>query len=327
MRSYRRKVAIAGLAVAVAIAAVAYALYRRDLAAAHARLSGASEIVTTPCGPIEYATVGAGPPVLFVHGAGGGFDQGLAFGASLAERGYRVIAPSRFGYLRTPLPADASAAAQADAHVCLLDALGLERAAVAGGSAGAPSALQLAVLHPERVTALVLLVPAAFVPRPDGAASLRTPSGTWRLFDTALRSDFLFWVIRRTAPNVMIRALLATPPELVARAEGSERARVARILDMILPVSDRRLGLLNDADVTTYLERYPLESITAPTLTISVADDLFGTYDAARYTAEQVPGARFVGFAEGGHVFVGHDAAVTSTISDFLSLVATDTPK
>jgi hypothetical protein len=62
MRSYRRKVAIAGLAVAVAIAAVAYALYRRDLAAAHARLSGASEIVTTPCGPIEYATVGAGPP-------------------------------------------------------------------------------------------------------------------------------------------------------------------------------------------------------------------------------------------------------------------------
>ena len=34
-------------------------------------------------------------------------------------------APSRFGYLRTPLPSDASPAAQADAHSCLLDALGL----------------------------------------------------------------------------------------------------------------------------------------------------------------------------------------------------------
>jgi membrane protease YdiL (CAAX protease family) len=41
-------------------------------------------------------------------------------------------------YLGTPMPADASAAAQADAHVCLLDALGIAKAAVMGGSAGAP---------------------------------------------------------------------------------------------------------------------------------------------------------------------------------------------
>jgi pimeloyl-ACP methyl ester carboxylesterase len=57
---------------------------------------------------------------------------------------------SRFGYLRTPLPADASAAAQADAHACLLDALGIRRAAIVGASAGAPSAMQFAtgrVIH------------------------------------------------------------------------------------------------------------------------------------------------------------------------------------
>jgi hypothetical protein len=59
-------------------------------------------------------------PVLVVHGAGGGFDQGLHFGAPLAAKGFQVIAMSRFGYLRTPLPAEASAAAQADGHVCLL---------------------------------------------------------------------------------------------------------------------------------------------------------------------------------------------------------------
>ncbi len=318
MRSYRRKLGIAGLAVAATIAAISYGFHRRDLAAAHARLAGASDVVTTPCGPIEYATVGAGPPVLFVHGAGGGFDQGLAIGAPVAARGYRVIAMSRFGYLRTPLPADGSAKAQAAAHVCLLDALGLERAAVVGVSAGAPSALQLAADHPTRVAALVLLVPAAFVPRPDGAAPVRTPPGTRWLFDTALRSDFLFWAMRRAAPGLMTRALLGTPPELVARADAAERARVAAILDDILPVTTRRLGLLNDADVTTHLTRPAFELVTAPTLTISAADDLYGTYDAARYTAEQIPGARFVGLAEGGHVFVGHDAEVTDTIADFL---------
>jgi len=318
MRSYGRKLGIAVLAIVAAIATVGYGLYRRDLKAAQARLAGASEVVTTPCGPIEYATTGTGPPVLFVHGAGGGFDQGLALGAPVAARGYRAISMSRFGYLRTPLPADASAKAQAAAHVCLLDALGLERAAVVGVSAGAPSALQLAVDHPTRVAALVLLVPAAFVPRPDGAPPVRTPPGTRWLFDTALRSDLLFWALRRASPDLMLRALLATPPALVARADAAERARVAAILDGILPVSTRRLGLLNDADVTTHLARPALELITTPTLTISTADDLYGTYDAARYTAEQVTGGRFVGYTEGGHVFVGHDAEVTSTIADFL---------
>jgi len=217
------------------------------------------------------------------------------------------------------LPTDASAAAQGDAHECLLDAVGLDRAAVIGVSAGAPSALQLAVRHPERVSALVLMVPAAFVPRHGGAAPVRTPPGTLQLFDTALRSDFLFWAIRRAAPSLMIRGLLGTPPELVAHAPAAERERLAAMLDQILPVTDRRVGLLNDAIVTTQIERYPLERITAPTLTISAADDLYGTYDAARYSAEQIPGARFIGYPDGGHMLVGRNADVTSSIAEFLA--------
>ena len=66
-------------------------------------------------------------PLLAVHGSGCGHDQGIAFASPLARQGIRVIAMSRFGYLRTPTPADASVAAQADAHVCLLDALGFGR--------------------------------------------------------------------------------------------------------------------------------------------------------------------------------------------------------
>ncbi|HEX7236954.1 MAG TPA: alpha/beta hydrolase [Gammaproteobacteria bacterium] len=297
---------------------MSYAAYRRDLAAARARLAGASALVATACGPIEYAEVGEGTPILVVHGAGGGFDQGLAIGGPLAARGHRVVAMSRFGYLRTPLPADASAAAQADAHACLLDALGLERAPVLGVSAGAPSALQLAVRHPQRVSALVLMVPAAFVPRPNGAAPVRTPPGTLQLFDTALRSNFLFWAIRHAAPSLMIRGLLGTPPGLLAHATRADRERLDAMLDQILPVTDRRVGLLNDAAVTTQIARYPLERITAPTLTIAAADDLYGTYDAARYTAQEIKNARFVGYADGGHMLVGHDADVTSAIAEFL---------
>ena len=115
-------------------------------------MSSGSKIAQTSCGPIEYAVAGDGPPVLVVHGAGGGFDQGLEFGAPLAEQSFRVIAMSRFGYLGTPLPEDASPTAQADAHACLLASLGLDRVAVIGGSAGAPSSVQFALRHPDKIS-------------------------------------------------------------------------------------------------------------------------------------------------------------------------------
>jgi CubicO group peptidase (beta-lactamase class C family) len=51
--------------------------------------------------------------------------------------GFRIIAPSRIGYLRIPLPQDASPAAQADAYACLLDALNISKVAVVGVSAEA----------------------------------------------------------------------------------------------------------------------------------------------------------------------------------------------
>ena len=95
--------------------------FQTDIQQARARVAHGSTLVATACGPIEYQEAGLGVPLLAVHGSGGGFDQGMAFAAPLAHRGIRVIAMSRFGYLRTPMPTDASAQAQADAHVCLLD--------------------------------------------------------------------------------------------------------------------------------------------------------------------------------------------------------------
>jgi pimeloyl-ACP methyl ester carboxylesterase len=90
------------------------------------------------------------------------------------------------------------------------------------------------------------------------------------------------------------------------------------VLDHILPITQRRLGLLNEAAVIPSLQRYELERINVPTLTISCADDLYGTYDGARYTAEQIRGARFVGYPSGGHLWVGHQQDVSDEIVRFL---------
>jgi 2-hydroxy-6-oxonona-2,4-dienedioate hydrolase len=309
------KVAILIFVLLLALVTWMYVRYRADLGQQWERISGHSLIAETPCGPIEYAVAGNGAPVMVVHGAGGGFDQGLDLAGPLLAENVQVIAMSRFGYLRTPLPKDASAAAQADAHLCLMNALGIERAAILGVSAGGPSAMQFAIRHPDRTAALLLLVPAAYHP---GATAITPPSGTRLLFDTALRSDFLFWLAIKAAPETVVRAILGTPPEVVRKADRTEQERVQQVMMHILPVSPRRLGLLNDAEVTSTLPRYELERITAPTLTISLKDDGYGTYGGAHYTAEQVAGARFIGYEEGGHILVGHSREMTKETARFL---------
>jgi 2-hydroxy-6-oxonona-2,4-dienedioate hydrolase len=302
----------------VAIGAPFYLRYRSEIRAAYKRISAGSKLAETPCGLIEYADIGSGIPIFVVHGAGGGFDQGLDFAHPLAVSGFRVIAVSRFGYLRTPLPKDASPEAQADAYASLLDHLAIRSTAILGVSAGASSAMQFALRHLDRCNALMLFVPAVYKPRPPENAGPRRWTGTDFMFNTALKSDFLFWLATKTARRVLLQTILATPPDVVDQANDEDQARVFQILDHILPVSERQQGLLNDAAVISRLPRYPLEQIAVPTLVSSVVDDLFMTYERARYTAEHIPGARFFGYKTGGHVWVGHDQEILSLMADFM---------
>lgn len=285
-----------------------------DIQAASANAARGSLLVNTRCGPIEYQEAGTGTPLLMVHGSGGGHDQGMAFAGKLTQQGVRVIAVSRFGYLRTPMPEDATPAAQADAHVCLMDSLGIDKAAVLGGSAGGPSALQMAIQHPNRVNALVLLVPLAY--KPTTSADSAKPLAPWAetLLMQLIGSDFLFWAGLHVAREQVIKYVLATPPEQVKGASSEERARINGILNHILPVSARAAGLRSDSVLGKSLEPSALALVRAPTLIVSVRDDGFGTYASAEYTAGQIIGAKFVGFEHGGHVWVGHDAEVMAEI-------------
>ena len=288
--------------------------FNSDMAQARAHAAQGAVLLQTRCGPIEVQEAGTGVPLLVVHGSGGGHDQGMAFAGALAHHGIRVIAMSRFGYLRTPMPADASAAAQADAHVCLLDALGIARAAVMGGSAGAPSALQMAIRYPDRVRALILLVPLAYKPPSQADSAPPMPAWVEAAMMRLIGSDFLFWAALHVARDQVIKVVLATPPELLATASPQERARVKVMLDNILPVSARAEGLRSDTAVGKHLVPAPLGTIHLPTLIVSARDDRYGTFASAQYTASQIAGSKFVGFDEGGHTWIGHDDEVIAEI-------------
>ena len=108
----KRSRAITG-AVGLALAITTLVVWWRfdsDIRRARSRVAQGSLLLSTRCGPIEYQEAGTGVPLLAIHGSGGGYDQGMAIAGVLADQGIRVIAMYRFGYLRTPMHADASAA-------------------------------------------------------------------------------------------------------------------------------------------------------------------------------------------------------------------------
>ena len=291
--------------------------FRRAMAEARKAIAPSlSSVVATRAGTLEYAEAGRGLPFLMVHGTGGGFDQGLRFSRRLVEAGYRVIAPSRFGYLRSAFPDDASSENQADCFADLLDRLGIDRIAIAGGSAGALSAMQFAIRHPDRCAALLPIVPAAYAPD-------RPPARPWSatqqsIAETVLQSDFLFWAAIAGMPETMIETLLATDRGIYRQADADERARAKALLKGILPVSARSRGLLNDARLAGNPQRMALETVSAPTLAISLEDDRFLTADAARHVGATVPGARLIVYETGGHVWLGRDAQMFGDIVAFL---------
>ncbi len=313
--SRRRALALAAGGLALLCGGAVALSFADAMRRAEQRLAGASEVIATRFGRLEYAAKGSGPPVMMIHGTGGGFDQGLSFAEGLARRGHRVIAPSRFGYLRSDFPADPSSENQADALVALLDHLGIDRLPVAGGSAGALAAIQFALRHPDRCSLLVLLVPAANV---SGRDPVEMTGAQKFLVEHVLGSDFLFWAVRQAAPGQLVGTLLATDPALLDTVDPRERARAYRILDELLPVSRRSRGLLNDARLAGAPHPVDYRRIRVPTLVLSVEDDRFGTAATARHLAATIPDATLVMLERGGHIWLGGDEAVSDHVARFL---------
>lgn len=113
--------------------------------------------ITVPC-LVRDSTDGDAdsPPVLLLHAWGesrGSFDRLIPL---LAR--FRVYAPDLRGQGEADKPEGGySLAEQAEDAAAILDALNVPRAAVVGSSSGGYVAQQLAVGHPERVAALVLV--------------------------------------------------------------------------------------------------------------------------------------------------------------------------
>ena len=282
--------------------------------------AAALRVAPTPFGDVAWAETGSGPAVLVIHGAGGGADQGLILARAFLGDCVRAIAPSRFGYPGSPLPPDATPAVQADALAALMDALGLDEAGVLGMSGGVPPALQLAIRHPDRVRGLVLLSSAPFGGMPDPAGGRAVPAGA---FDMAFALEAPFAALARWRPDVLQR-LFDARPELMAEAGADDRRLVADLIAAFRPVRARRAGLANEGAALG--GDYALEGLSVPTLVVHARDDGINPFDVGAATAARIPGATLLPLDRGGHLLLGHAAAVRRAGAPFLFLCRKDMP-
>jgi pimeloyl-ACP methyl ester carboxylesterase len=295
-----------------------------------ALLDSASEIAETKKGRIEYVDRGEGPTLLVFHDAPGGYDQAMLLGSLFTDEDFHLVAPSRPGYLRTPLTTGRSLAEQADAMAALLETLGIPRVAVLASSFGAPAAVDFAGRYPDKVSALVLLSPAAEMSAAE-EMGLRVDLG--RLVNDRLKGDFGAWLALATLqkdPRKLLVGIVRAESD-ATQAEGEtlvdyildqseQREWFESLIGTFVPPSAREAGVRNDLQQLRTSSELPLEQIVVPTLIVHGTADKLIPISGSEAMAARIPGAIFDRIDGAGHLleFGPKAAEVQSKVLGFL---------
>jgi pimeloyl-ACP methyl ester carboxylesterase len=286
--------------------------FRKDLENARKKvLALDSNIADTPHGKIEYLRSGKGVPILVSHGMTGGIDQGLGMVNDYIGHKYDIICVSRFGYLKTPLPKDASPKAQADAYAHLLDHLGIDNVMIYGNSAGGTSAIRFALQYPERCKALIL--------HSSNVPGVLAPSPPKILMKIVFGSNVIYWLL--TTFFIRIMMLMFVSASLQKHLTKQQYAHMKDVFRSSLPVNLRTKGILNDGYISNpdINAGYPFHEIQVPTLIIHAMDDPVAKFQGAQELAQQIPKATFMNFETGGHLTLGHEEEIKNSVAEFVS--------
>jgi pimeloyl-ACP methyl ester carboxylesterase len=299
----------------IIILLIAFPSFRNKMNEAKERIKSESKLLDTRFGQMEYAISGQGKPVLLIHGAGGGFDQGLWLGRICLEGDYQFIAPSKFGYLNSEVPEEYSAKVQAEQYRILLDDLGIEKVSIIGVSAGGPSSMQFANDYPERTEKLILLSAVSMPPNPNDKGPFFI-----KIIQTIQKSDFAYWLFTK-AFKIQILSLFGIPAAEYKSFTPEQKELANQLLDLMHPMSLRHKGTVIDGIIIKDF-KIP-ESISVPTLVIHSKNDGLVSYSHAEYANQRIEGSKFILYDNGGHGAISELEDARKQISSFLTLKAT----
>ena len=248
-------------------------------------------------GDMTYVDRGEGEVILSIHGIFGGYDQAFDTCRDFVSD-YRILAPSRFGYLGSDIKGDGTPAQQASAYVELLDQLGIDKVYLLATSAGGSVAFRFALDYPERIKGLILYCSAMpFPEKPEKYAEYAGPP-------EFLCSNYAMFLL-----SPLFEPIMGMNPSTIYS---------------MLPISERKAGVVLDASVTNpdmarNFDTYQIENLQVPVLILHAKDDKLASYDAVSKALYRFPDdTTFASFETGGHLMAGHSERVKSTVLKFI---------
>lgn len=246
--------------------------------------------------------------MLYVHSTPGGYDS-----SPPAGKNYRVLAPSRPGYLATSIEVGRTPSEQAHAYAALLDALEVrEPVLVMAASGGGPSGIAFSALYPERTAGLLAI---------EAVSQAKAAGGGLPGF---MQSDFAIWAVFSAVQKLqgaagMVSMVIPDPAdqELILKDPAKVDAFIPLIWSL-WPVSRRNTGWQNDIQ---QFEQFSLsaEEITVPTLIIHGTDDVNVHLAHSENLAKRIAGAQLFVVEGADHMMpLTHREEVDKTIDEFL---------
>ena len=230
-------------------------------------------------------TAGSGLPLVLLHGFP--LDHRMWSGQAPLAGNVRLIVPDLRGFGGSGGSVAASIAALADDVAAVLDALHVAAPAVICGlSMGGYVAQHLAVRHPQKVAALVLV---------DTKLEADTPEARAARVDLAAK-------VGRLGPQILADAML---PRLLAAAahdasaRGSHEALLRRIIaEQPVAAIQAALAALGDRpDMTA-----PLRDVRVPTLLVVGSEDAITPPECLERAARIMPCTRLLIVPGAGHM-------------------------
>jgi pimeloyl-ACP methyl ester carboxylesterase len=259
---------------------------------------------------VNYVEMGEGPPLIFIHGLAGCWQNWLENIPHMARR-HRVVALDLAGFGESELPHEEISIPGYGRFVdAFLGEIGIERAALVGNSMGGFIAAETAISHPSRVEKLV----------PVSAAGL-VRSGNWQL-NTLERAARL---LRPAAAAVLARMeFLIKRPKLRRRilygiVRYPERIEPELIYEVASGAGKPGfLDALNAIRNYDYRERLP--EISVPTLIVWGRNDWIVPVSGAHEYERLIPDTRLVIFEDTGHLaMLERPARFNELVEEFLT--------
>ncbi len=243
--------------------------------------------VTIAGGPLAVHTSGSGQPLVLLHGFP--LDHSMwDRQAPLAEH-FRLIAPDLRGFGGSVGTVPTGIEQLADDVAAVLAALHVTAPAVICGlSMGGYVAQHLAVRHPDRVAALVLV---------DTKLEADTPEAREARADLAAKVGRLGQAILADA---MIPRLLAASAEARSAPDRVENEAVLRRMILAQPVAAIQAALAALGSRPDMVE--PLRHVLVPTLLVVGAEDAITPPECLERAEEIIPCSRLLIVPQAGHM-------------------------